>query len=165
MQLYTDQLIEDIQAAAKTLPHTPYYEVDERMRGIEYVLEWEHNPYQKMSEIFNLESIQFPPTNRLTITQIHQLTDEIIKLWGAYHFYANYPENLPKEQLYTLLVSWLDKKVQYISQVDTYIEFCEYEPESCTYGADYCWCKDNIFNDLDMNEYMERQYKEDDLPF
>lgn len=47
MQNYINQLITDLQEAAKRIPHKPYYEYGPELDGIEYVLEWENNPYQK----------------------------------------------------------------------------------------------------------------------
>ncbi len=165
MQLYVEQLIEDMQAVAKNLPPKPYYEGDESTIGIEYVLEWENNPYQKMSVIFRLEKYQFPPADKLTDAQLAQLNTAILEMWEAYHFQADYPETLPDRRLYELLRDRLDKEAQYISEGCTHIEFCSYEPEGCPFGEEHCWCKDHIFNDLDMEDHLAKHNKAGDFLF
>jgi hypothetical protein len=163
MQLYVEQLIEDMKAAAKNLPPKPYYESDETTVGIEYVLEWENNPYQKMSAIFQMEQYLFPPSDRLTDGQIALLNAAILEMWEAYHFQADYPESLPNRRLYELLREKLEEEMQYISEGCTHIEFCDYQPDACPFGKEHCWCKDHIFDDLNMEEHLAKHNKADDF--
>ncbi|MCK4661769.1 MAG: hypothetical protein KAT68_02800 [Bacteroidales bacterium] len=130
IQNYINQLITDLQEAAKRIPPKPYYEHGPELDGIEYVLEWENNPYQKMSKLFGIEKFNFPSSEKLNDKQLEILTDEIEKLWLAYNFYPDFPDNLPAKYKYKVMVDFWDEEVQYISEGQSHIEFCHYEPKN-----------------------------------
>lgn len=76
------------------------------------------------------------------------MVDEILKLWDAYNFYAELPENLPDEIAYKVLVDHFDKPVEWVSEGTLHIEFCDYDPERCPFPEEFCKCKD-VKNECD----------------
>ena len=71
--------------------------------------------------------------NKLSKKQIQSLTDEIVKLWYAFNFVPDFPEGLPAENKYKLLVDYFEHKTNYVSQGYTHFEFCTYDPASCPF--------------------------------
>lgn len=175
MQQYVDYLLEDLATIAKNPPAPPHYDVPEELEGIEYVLEWENNPYQTMLSLFNLEPEVFPPADRLSVQQLEQLNVGILELWAAHNFYADFPEDVPSKRLYEVLVDYMQNaECQYISEGSSHVEFCQYEPDNCPWGNELCSCKDwvneiNEANDIWEEYQSKKEYgeEEDDdaLPF
>lgn len=65
------------------------------------------------------------------------MVDEILKLWDAYNFCAELPENLPDEIAYKVLVDHFDKPVEWVSEGTLHIEFCDYDPERCPFPKNF----------------------------
>jgi hypothetical protein len=142
MQHYLNQLITDIKEAAENLPEKPYYDIPPEAKGIEYVIEWENAVEKPMHEWIGIAKENFLPPENLTDDELDMMVDEIQKLWAAYNFYADLPENLPARITYKLLVDYFDKPVAWISEGMLHIEFCDYEPEKCPFPEEFCKCKD-----------------------
>jgi len=140
MQKYVNQLIEDIKGAVEHIP-PPLNEalIDKERYPIPYLYEWENAPEQKMSDMFQLEKIQFPPASRLTNAQMEQIIDAILELWEAYNFGWSIPNDIPIPRIYELLVNELDENHQYLSHGGAVIDFCCYWPEGCAL-KEYCQC-------------------------
>jgi len=141
MHNYLTHLIADLRQAAKDLPVKPYYDIPPEAEGIEYVVEWENAKAKPMQEWFGIDKKNFPPPEKLTGDELKMMVDEILKLWEAYNFYADLPEDLPAEIAYKVLVDFFEKPVAWVSEGSSHIEFCEYEPENCPFPPEYCWCK------------------------
>lgn len=175
MQDYIHFLLEDLAAIAKNPPTPPQYDVPKELEGIEYVLEWENNPYQTMLSLFNLEPEVFPPADRLSVSQLEQLNLGILELWAGFNFYAEFPEEVSSRRLYEALTKYMQhSECQYISKGSSHVEFCQYEPDNCPWGNDLCSCKDlvsEIQNDTDIwEEYRSKKEHDDEeeegeLPF
>ena len=154
MQKYVNQLIEDIHDAKDKVPAKPYYEVPPEMEGIEYILEWENNQEILMSKLFKLESVQFPPTDKLTTQQIQQITEAILELWEVFNFSATFPDGLPVIYQYDQLVKQLDKKVQWTSEgVGMFLTWCDIDPKTCPFPEEFCDCKDLPDDDMENHVY------------
>jgi hypothetical protein len=149
MQHYLNHLIADMRQAAKNLPAKPYYDIPPEAEGIEYVIEWENAVAKPMQEWFGIAKEQFPPAEKLTEEQLSLMVDEMLRLWEAYHFYPNLPENLPAQIVYKVLVDVLDKDIAWVSEGEGFVELCEYDPQTCPFPKEFCWCKD--FEDDDMD--------------
>lgn len=150
MHNYLAHLIADLRQAAKNLPTKPYYEIPPEAEDIEYVIEWENAEPKPMHEWFGITKENFPPPEKLTDEQLELMVGEILKLWEAYNFEADLPENLPAKIAYKVLVDYFDKPVTWISQGTSHIEFCDYEPENCPFPEEFCKCTD-FDDDFDMS--------------
>ncbi len=142
MENYLKQLIADMRHAAKNLPQKPYYDIPPEAEGIEYVIEWENAIEKPMHDWIGLTKDLFPPPEKLSEKELAMMVDEILKLWQAYNFYADLPENLPAGIVYKVLVDYFDKPVAWISEGNMHIEFCSYDPENCPWPIEFCMCKD-----------------------
>jgi hypothetical protein len=142
MQQYIQQLIADMRQAAVNLPAKPYYDIPPEAEGIEYVIEWENATAKPMKEWIGIAKEHFPPPDKLTDDELAVMVDEILKLWAAYNFYTDFPENLPVRIAYKVLVDFFDKPVAWVSQGNSHIEFCDYDPNNCPFPAAFCRCKD-----------------------
>lgn len=141
MQEYLNQLIADMRHAAQNLPPKPEYYIPPEAEGIEHIIEWENSVDKPMHEWTGITKDVFPPPEKLSEQELVMMVDEILKLWKAYNFIADLPENLPVEIAYKALVDYFDKPVAWISEGNLHIEFCEYEPENCPWPEEFCWCK------------------------
>jgi hypothetical protein len=149
MQHYLTHLIADMRQAAKNLPVKPYYDIPPEAEGIEYVIEWENAVAKPMQEWFGIAKENFPPAEKLTDDQIKLMVEEMLRLWDAYHFYPNLPENLPAKITYKVLVDFLDKPIAWVSEGEGFVELCDYDPDTCPFPKEFCWCKDFENDDAD----------------
>lgn len=160
MQHYLNHLINDLREASENVPPVPKYFSDSPYWKLEYIIEWEQAPFEKMDELLGIEVFAFPPSDKLNNAQLTQLVEEIEKLWSAYNFYPDFPDDLPVIIKYELLISFMSKeKVQYLKQSSEF-DFCEVDPDTCVFGEDFCRCKD-IEDDYD--DFIEP--KPGELPF
>ncbi len=142
MQNYLNQLIDDMRQAAKNLPTKPYYDIPPEAEGIEYVIEWENAKDKPMHQWFGIAKEKFPPPEKLTTQQQTLMVDEMLKLWQAYSFWPDLPENLPADIAYKMLVDFLDKPIAWVSEGDLLINLCDVDPENCPFTEKFCMCKD-----------------------
>lgn len=151
MDRYISQLIEDLKSAKKWAPISkPQDEMSTsdiiaELEEIDRIIDEE--PDKPMYNIFGIDPIMFPPTEKITIQQAETLADEILQLWQHFNINAVYPENFPKHKLYPLLVSKFSEPFLYFPMGITGIEFCDYDSSHCPFGIEYCTCKDyNLHN-------------------
>lgn len=142
MQNYLQHLIADMRRAARNLPVKPYYDIPPEAEGIAYVIEWENAEAKPMQEWFGIAKENFPPAEKLTDEQITLMVDELLRLWEAYRFYPNLPENLPAKIAYKVLVDFLEKDIAWVSEGEGFVELCDYDPQTCPFPREFCWCKD-----------------------
>jgi hypothetical protein len=148
MQNYVSQLLSDMKAAEKNLPTNVDYsllhpEHPAADAGLNFIIEYEMSPRHTMDDLFGIKAEQFPPEAKLTDEQIEQLTDAILQLWAAFNILADFPDVVPLRTLYTVLLKrWTEETTQYVSEGHIHLEFCDYEPERCPWGNDYCTCKE-----------------------
>jgi len=117
--------------------------------GIEYVIEWENAKAKPMQEWFGIAKENFPPSEKLTEKQLVLMVDELLRLWEAYHFYPNLPENLPAKITYKVLVDFLDKDIAWVSEGEGFVELCDYDPQTCPFPEEFCWCKEIEDDDME----------------
>jgi hypothetical protein len=148
MQNYVHQLLTDMAAAQKNLPTDVDYALlypdhPATAYGLTHLVEYEMSPRHSMDDLFGIKAEQLPPVETLTDAQIEQLNDGILSLWSAFNFHADTKEGVPPRILYKVLRDyWATEKVQYMSVGMMHIEFCDYNPDKCPWGNDYCTCKD-----------------------
>lgn len=161
MQRYLNQLIEDMHLAATLVSQS---RIPETVFDPNYMMELEAMEELPMSEWFGLSKEQFPPADRLDAGQQKQMAEEFEKLWAAFSFDPYFPEGLPARRRYELMRDYLDHKCTHWpgGWIQTF-EFCNYEPDNCPFGTEYCRCKDVEYDEpVDMNQIKK---SEDDLPF
>jgi hypothetical protein len=130
----------------------------------DYMMELEEMEEQPMSEWFGLSKELFPAPDRLNPDQLTLMADEFEDLWAAYSFDPYFPDGLPAKRRYELMRDYLDHKCAHWpgGWIHTF-EFCNYEPENCPFGEEYCRCKDFEYDEpVDINRSNEL---EGDLPF
>lgn len=161
MQKYLNQLIEDMHLAATRVPLS---KIPEGTFDADYMEELEEMEDEPMSFWFGLEKEQFPSSDRLTTYQLELMAGELEKLWTAFSFEPDFPERLPAKRRYELMRDYLEHKCTYWpGGWIHHFEFCNYEPENCPFGNEFCRCKDFEYDDsLDTDISVSSS---DDLPF
>lgn len=96
---------------------------------------------------FGLEPEQFPPPERLTDEQLDALTQALIRLWAAFNFTAVVPSIAPGRVLYPLLLKKMLEPATVMDFGHVGVEFCDYEPERCPFGIEWCSCKEGVEKD------------------
>ena len=91
---------------------------------------------------FGFDPEQFPPAERLTDEQMQALAERLCRLWAAFNYTAVFPEKTPGRVLYPLLIRRMGEPAMLAERGHIGIEFCDYEPEECPFGAEWCDCKD-----------------------
>ena len=147
MDRYIEQLIGDIKESTMRLPPRPEFDLPEEMEVLRGVIEWENAESKPMQEWFGISQDNFPDESKLNNKQIDLLVKEILDLWKAYNFYPDFPKGLPNRIAYKILVNYLTEPVAWISEGESYIEFCNYEPSDCPFPIEFCRCK--VSEDLD----------------
>lgn len=161
MQKYLDQLIEDMHLAATQVPQSA---ISESTFDVEYMMELEEMEEEPLSFWFGLEKEQFPSSDRLTEDQLKLMAYEFEKLWASFSFEPDFPEGLPAKRRYELLRDYLEHKCTYWPGGWVHhFEFCNYEPENCPFGDEFCRCKDFEYDDSFNKDITTKST--DDLPF
>lgn len=145
MKRYIEQLIEDLRNAALQAPPDVF---DDPELDDEDALEMEleeaerfvTGPFEKLSDIVGVSKKLLPAPERLTEQQKMLLIPEIEKLLHAWHFYPEYPENVPSGLLYKAIYNIWDNEYVRINSGQCHIEFCDYEEENCPFPGfcNYC---------------------------
>ena len=162
MQKYVNQLIGDLREAKKR-PRPPKMSLPPELEFVRGAEEYLHGERYKMSQLFGLEKIQFPPKDKLTDEEMQALVDEIVALWLSFNFQPDFPEGLPLEYQYKILVDELDKETSHTTQGNLHIGFCTYDPDSCPFPGDFCTCKD--FEDDEIEDMDSMNFDDDASPF
>ncbi len=150
MKSYVSQLLSDIKNAHREVPPGPSYalSLEDELEEVERWLSGEE-PEHPFSYFCGLEKIQFPPLDRLTKKQVKDLVRAIEDMMFSWNLDADFPKKFPPERKYPLLVDLFDRPVDIVDSGFITLEFCEYEPEKCPFGADFCHCKD-LMDPLEM---------------
>ncbi|TVP97865.1 MAG: hypothetical protein EA359_19030 [Balneolaceae bacterium] len=159
MNTYLIQLTEQMRESARNLPDPNVVSefdeesLPEELKPFAYAERFIHGKAKKISFITGIDTIAFPPPDKLTDVQITFLYDEMKRLLNAFCFYTDFPEGLPVEIKYSLLRKKWDDKAVYTGEGMTVFEFCDYETDRCPFPEEFCSCKDYDFDDdeLDMD--------------
>ena len=140
VQHYLDQLVDDMHLAAKRVPlsRIPYGTFDP-----DYQDELEASPDLPMSKWFGLNKELFPPSEMLSSEELDLMADEFEMMWAGYSFFPEFPEGLPAKRRYELMREYLDYECQHWpGGWHSHFTFCDYEPDQCPFGLEFCNCKD-----------------------
>jgi hypothetical protein len=158
MQHYLTHLISDMHQAAGQVPQS---RIPEGEFDPDYMLELEESAEKTMSRWFGIETETFPPSEKLTGEQLELMAAEFEKLWAAFSFFPDFPEGLPAKRRYELMREYLDHPCQHWpGGWQHHFEFCDYEPENCPFGSEFCRCKDFEDDEIEM-----KPKNKEDLPF
>jgi hypothetical protein len=142
MEKYVTQLIEDIIEAAKWAPESFEFSTnDEEFMG--QIVEAESAPPVSSEKLMGLMYIQFPPSEKLTINQMMDITKAIEKTFAAFRMYIELPDAVPTPLRYELIRDLFKEKFHLIKGMNHHFDFCSGDCEPCAI-ADYC--KINIEN-------------------
>lgn len=148
MQNYLTHLISDMHQAAVRVPQS---RIPEGEFDPDYMLELEESTDKPMSQWFGLEKEAFPPSEKLSVEQLELMADEFEKLWAAFSFFPDFPEGLPAKRRYKLMRGYLNHHCQHWpGGWAHHFEFCDYEPENCPFGMEFCRCKDFENDEIEM---------------
>ena len=146
MDKYLSQLIEDMRESAQN-PGTPQdmkhrvetypEEIQDHLQDVERYLHGDEHP---LSEILRIPSVQLPPENTMSDSQISNLYSVMLELLEAYCFFPDFPEKLPVRFRYDALRKCWDDPHVYMGGGEFHLEFCSYEPEHCPFPKEYCHC-------------------------
>lgn len=154
MKKYIDQLIEDLEKVKANKPDKPdvhilYPDHPALEYGLDYIAEWECAPMIPMAELLGFPQENLPVVEKLNESQAAAISEKILDVWQEFNFYADFPDGLPELTKYQILRKKWGEEVQYISDGMCHFEFCDYEPENCPFGIDFCSCKDIVPFEMD----------------
>lgn len=153
MNLYIEQLLEDIRLATEIAPkqensEEAFSNEDEPESYFEDVGRYISGADEKkLSDILGIPLEVLPNPGKLTERQIGLITDELIKLLNAWNFYPDFPDGLPDHLKYKALLGIWENDFTQLSSGETHIEFCSYDQENCPFPG-YCSV---------CNEIMEKE--------
>ncbi len=90
---------------------------------------------------FGFEPEAFPPADQLSEKELEALVPAICRLWAAFNFSFTIPEKAPARVVYPLLLKRMGEPAMVMKFGCTGIAFCDYEPERCPFGWEYCSCR------------------------
>lgn len=170
MQTYISQLLEDLENASQNPVKIPDYKILNPNHpaidyGLDYIVGWECAPYISMADAFGIAAEAFPPPEQLNEEQAEQLINAILKLWEVNNIIADFLEIMPPTiVIYRVLrKKWQESKIQLLSEGYLHLEFCSYEPQECPWGIDFCYCKNQEWNNDDFD--MTKDSPKNDFPF
>jgi hypothetical protein len=146
MELYMTQLSEDLRIASKKAATSAERELaamsnddvfEQHLLDVEKYI---HGEREALSAILGFEQPQFPPPERITITQQEALFADMNALLHAFNFCAEFPPDLPAHLKYAVLRENWDMECVLVASGCSHLEFCEYEPKECPFPKEHCMC-------------------------
>lgn len=168
MEEYIQRLIEDIGKANERAA-SMNEEVDEVFDPGRYVdFDFLDEHQRPLSEYIGFVPSEFPERDLLSDVQIKLIVDGLFELYLAYGISLILPDELPVRDQYLFYIRALDELIFVDHQTSIGIEFCEYDPDSCPFGAEYCTCKE-FFDKEESDEdrqlrYMLKQLETEEIP-
>jgi hypothetical protein len=159
MQRYTTQLLTDLETAIRNAPASSNYRFrfpfsnDDEGEDQHYQLR-----YIRLNELFGLPPGIFPPSERLTKTQLTALLTAIEGLWRAWAIRWDCPPRLTARRRYTVMVEMMElDPLPYNYELGATINFCARRAENqCPFSdRSQCWCDEMdacVQHDLDIFE-------------
>jgi hypothetical protein len=167
MENYILQLLADMKKAEQNLPPKLDYKIlfpdhPAHDYDMEYMVAWECTPFQTMTELYGIDALAFPPSEKLTDEQIESLTEGIKALWLAFGTDVDVPAGATALQCYKVFTEeWRDATVQYfppeLGGFSSY-SFCKYDVESCVWGT-FCSCREHLADWERDHEVFQKKYE------
>ena len=144
MQQYVEQLIEDLEYAAKNPPQNPYIEPPPHLDDDPVISELALVPFKSIEEWTGIKQNVFPNIFRLSDDQINNINEAILKLMNSLNIdLLDIPKDLPVEILYDVIIDHWDAPVQYLPSSGFDLEFCTGDPQTCPFG-EFCDCDEEL---------------------
>jgi hypothetical protein len=128
MQQYVNQLLEMLQEAHNNRPAPRYLELPEEMECLRDVIDVDMSLEEDehiMESIFGLLQMYFPSENRLSDSQIKQITGGILDLWHVFHYEADMRKGeFTDREIYTKLVDCWKKHFSLFRGYKRYMALC-----------------------------------------
>ena len=140
MQRYIQQLIEDLEKAAKHPPVIPFIEPPPHLDNNPVATELALVPFKPIAEWTGIDEKVFPEMYLLSADDAARVNQAILSLLESIGVeIVDIPEDFPPEQLYDILITHWDEPVQYLPSSGYDLELCTGDPETCPYG-ELCDC-------------------------
>ncbi|MEQ8702742.1 MAG: hypothetical protein RIC19_02420 [Phaeodactylibacter sp.] len=142
MDKYINYLLADIAAATVNLPvHVLSFDDEEDIPFITAEEEAKTASRKALASVVGLKTEWFPPVERLSETQIQQVTEALTDCLDAHSFIVNFPAGLPAPIRYRVLLAELKKEVPVLQYNIWQLDFCDYKPKGCPFGEAFCQCQ------------------------
>ena len=151
MKRYIEQLIEDLEQAAKNPPSPVYIETPPHLDNQPETAELALVPFKPISEWTGIKQEVFPEITSLQGDQWERVNQAIFKVFASLRIeLVDAPPEMPQEWLYEVLTTNWDHPVQYLPSSGMDLELCTGDPMTCPYG-DYCDCGEE-FDEYELPE-------------
>ncbi len=167
MQRYIQQLIEDLEEAAKNPPASPFIEPPPHLDNNPVEAELALVPFKPIAEWTGIDAKVFPDMINVSRDEADRVNHSILQLLESLQIeVVDIPKDFPPELLYDVLINHWDEPVQYLPSSGFDLELCTGDPMTCPYG-DYCNC--GTWNDITDEEEIpgksSRNLTDDEIPF
>lgn len=140
MKRYIEQLVEDLEEAAKNPPSAAFIEPPPHLENKPEIAELALVPFQTIEELTGIEQESFPNGFNLHTKDCEKVNAAIFKIFESLNIeLVDAPENLPPEILYDALTSNWQYPVQFLPTAGMDLELCTGDPLECPYGP-FCDC-------------------------
>ncbi len=144
MERYIQQLIEDLDEAAKNPPSAYKIEIPPHMEETPDLAELALVPFKSIEEWTGIKQEVFPEIWQLEGGQWERLNDAIIKVLDSINVQlVDAPPDLPPEILYEVLTTNWDYEVQFLPLTGMDLELCTGDPDTCPFGQ-FCSCDEEF---------------------
>jgi len=146
MQHYLQQLIEDLEEAARHPPALPFIEPPPFIENNPVAAELALIPFKPIAEWTGIDENVFPAMYLLSADDAARINQAILGLLESIGVeIVDIPEDFPPEQLYDVLINNWDQPVQYLPSSGYDLELCTGDPQTCPYGESCdCFIGDNL---------------------
>lgn len=94
-----------------------------------------------LSSIIGFDKCYFPPEEKLTDDQVTVVYTHLLCVLDNYNFFLDFPDNTDVRTKYIMVLDALNEETTYSNAKVTILEFCDYDHETCPFGAELCQCK------------------------
>lgn len=143
MNRYLEQLLEDMDVVISSQnavrSHLDILGESELCESEEGILCCERT--EKLSKIIGFDRCYFPPHEKLTDDQLTVVYTQLLCVLDNFNFFLDFPNGLDVRSKYVMLLDIMDEETTYSNAKVTVLEFCDYDYDTCPFGAELCQCK------------------------
>jgi hypothetical protein len=140
MDKYIQQLVEDLELAAKNPPKPSYIETPPGFEDQQSIVHLGLTPFKTIEQLTGISQEAFPEFNQLEARHWRAVLDAIFKVLDSLKIkLVDAPRGIPKEWLYEAITFNWKQQVQYLPEEGMDLELCTGDPSDCPYGM-YCTC-------------------------
>jgi hypothetical protein len=155
MELYIQQLIEDLETAASNPPAPFNFETPPYMAGMPDLAELALVPFKSIEEWTGIKQEVFPDFDKLRGSQWERVNEAILKVLDSINIQLiDAPPDLPPEILYDALTTTWDYEVQFLPSSGMDLQLCTGDPETCPFG-EYCNCGEEFDEHEIPHQFLE----------